>query len=103
MVSPGLAAIFLLFGMSKGTRTNIRHGRPALSDDYFDIPKGYIAKGWGGYCEDEVKAKLRESEKYSSASSFFSAEAFPDFESLGNGKYAAGYFICCTLKENSQA
>ena len=67
--------------------------------DYFDIPEGYVAKGWGGYVEDEVKEKLRESDEYANASWFFSAEAFPDFESLGKGKYATGYFICCTLKE----
>ena len=68
------------------------------SMDYFDIPEGYIAKGWGGYFEDEVNAKLRESDEYESASWFWSAEAYPDFESLGKGKYASGYFICCTPK-----
>jgi len=67
--------------------------------DYFDIPEGYIAKGWGGYFEDEIKAKLNESDEYSNASWLWSAEAFRDFETLGNGKYAEGYFICCTLKE----
>jgi len=66
--------------------------------DYFDIPEGYIAKGWGGYCENELYAKLNESNEYI-RSGFWNSEVYPNFESLGKGDYAAGYFTCCTLKE----
>jgi len=65
--------------------------------DYFDIDEGYIAKGWGGYVENEVRAELKKS-NYKNASYLYSVEAFPDFESLGKGKYACGYFIACTPK-----
>ena len=74
--------------------------------DYFDIPEGYIAKGWGGYVEGEVKDILRKSEVYNDASWFWGGEVFNDFESLGNGINVdglSGYFIWCTLKETTQA
>jgi hypothetical protein len=69
--------------------------------DYFDIPEGYIAKGWGGYVEGEVKEELKKSELYKDASWFWGGEVFNDFESLGNGENVdgtAGYFIACNLK-----
>jgi len=65
--------------------------------DYFDIDDGYIAKGWGGYVEDEVRSELKKTD-YNNASYLYSVEAFSDFESLGKGKYACGYFIVCTTK-----
>ena len=74
--------------------------------DYFDIPEGYIAKGWGGYVEWEVKEMLRESDEYGDASWFWSAEVFTNFETMGKGvsvdvNGAEGYFISCTLKEKN--
>lgn len=69
--------------------------------DYFDIPEGYIAKGWGGYVEGEVKEMLKNSDEYNDASWFWGGEVFDDFKSLGNGVNVdnlSGYFISCTLK-----
>jgi len=69
--------------------------------DYFDIPAGFIAKGWGGYVEGEVKEMLKNSAEYQDASWFWGGEVFDDFESLGNGVNVdgvSGYFIWCTLK-----
>lgn len=74
--------------------------------DYFDMPEGYVAKGWGGYVEGEMKDMLRKSEEYADASWFWGGEVFTDFASLGNGTDVdgtAGYFISCTLKERPQA
>lgn len=70
--------------------------------DYFDIPEGYIAKGWGGYVEGEVKAMLRNAEEYADASWLWGGEVFNDYTSLGNGVNVdglSGYFIACKLKE----
>jgi len=69
--------------------------------DYFDIPEGFVAKGWGGYVEGEVKDILRNSEEYADASWFWGGEVFNNFESLGNGinvDNLSGYFISCTKK-----
>jgi len=72
------------------------------SMDYFDIAEGYVAKGWGGYVEKEVKEILSQSDTYADASWIWGAEIFTDFASLGNGvdvDGCSGYFIACTLKE----
>lgn len=69
--------------------------------DYFEIPEGYVAKGWGGYVEGEIKDELRKSEVYNDASWFWGGEVYKDFKTLGNTDNAdgtAGYFIACTLK-----
>jgi hypothetical protein len=66
--------------------------------DYFDIPEGYIAKGWGGYVEGDIKDILKNSEEYKDMSSVWGGEVFTDFDSLGNGVNVdgtAGYFISC--------
>jgi len=72
------------------------------SMDYFDIPEGYIAKGWGGYVEGEVKDILKNSEIYSDASWFWSSEVFADYEARADdGSFdntRTGYFIACNLK-----
>ena len=71
------------------------------SMDYFDIPEGYIAKGWGGYVEGEVKEMLSKSEEYADASWVWGGEVFNDYESLGDGVNVdgtAGYFIWCTKR-----
>lgn len=71
--------------------------------DYFDIPEGYVAKGWGGYVEREVKDILKKSKEYADASWFWSGEVFNDFDSLGdcvNVDGTAGYFISCTVKKS---
>ena len=68
--------------------------------DYFDIPEGYIAKGWGGYVEGEVKDRLRDSTEYDDASWNWSGEVFADFGARADdGSWdnsRTGYFIWCT-------
>lgn len=74
--------------------------------DYFDIPEGYVAKGWGGYVEGEVKDILRASDEYADASWLWSGEVFSDYDSLGDGVNVgnlSGYFIACTAKKPAQA
>lgn len=75
--------------------------------DYFDIPEGYIAKGWGGYVEGEVKDMLKKSEVYNDASWFWGGEVFTDFEAQADDgswdNQKTGYFIWCTLKKPTQA
>lgn len=69
--------------------------------DYFDMPETHIAKGWGGYVEEEVKDILRGSEEYADASWLWGGEVFDNFESLGNGVHVdqlSGYFVACILK-----
>jgi len=70
--------------------------------DSFDIPEGYIAKGWGGFVEGEVKDILRNSDEYADASWFWNGEVFTDFEARADDGSAdnskTGYFICCTKK-----
>jgi len=64
--------------------------------DYYDIPAGYIAKGWGGYVEGDIKTVLKHSAEYKDGSSVWGGEVFTDFESLGSGinvDGTAGYFI----------
>ena len=74
--------------------------------DYFDIPEGYVAKGWGGYVEGEVKEMLKNSEEYDDASwqwggeVFMDAEARADDGSCDNAR--TGYFIACTAKKKSR-
>jgi len=66
--------------------------------DYFDIPEGYIAKGWGGYVEQEVKTFLNNSAEYANASWNWSSEVFTDSNFI-NQDDTKGYFICTTLRE----
>ena len=74
--------------------------------DYFDIPEGYVAKGWGGYVEGAVKEMIKNSEEYDDASwrwggeVFMDAEARADDGSCDNAR--TGYFIACTLKKKSR-
>ena len=70
--------------------------------DYFDISEGYIAKGWGGYVEDDIKKLLRESDTYKDASWNWGGEVFADSTARADdGSWdntKTGYFIACTLK-----
>lgn len=69
--------------------------------DYFDIPEGYIAKGWGGYVEGEIKDVIKNSGEYINTSWIWSGEVFNDYECLGNGVNVdgtSGYFIVVNKK-----
>jgi len=72
--------------------------------DYFEIPEGYIAKGWGGFVEGEVKNMLRISDEYVDASWFWGGEVFADYEARADDGSCdttkTGYFIACNIKEN---
>ena len=70
--------------------------------DYFDIEEGYIAKGWGGFVEGQVKDILRNSDEYNDASWSWGGDVFADYDARANDgnivKEKTGYFICCTKK-----
>jgi hypothetical protein len=94
-----------LDAMTEYIATDMPYGGGLYMWDRYDDRsqlQGFIAKGWGGYCENELYAKLNESNEYI-RSGFWNSEVYPNFESLGKGDYAAGYFTCCTLKDETQA
>ena len=67
--------------------------------DYFNIPEGYIAKGWGGFPEGEIKDMLKKSDEYKDASWFWGGEVYMDNETAfgdRSGNENTGYFIWCT-------
>ncbi|MCL2546759.1 MAG: MerR family transcriptional regulator [Oscillospiraceae bacterium] len=68
--------------------------------DYFDIDEGYIAKGWGGFVEGQIKDILRESNEYNDASWSWGGDVFADYDARGDDgsfdKDKTGYFIACT-------
>jgi len=68
--------------------------------DYFDIPEGYIAKGWGGHVEDEIKNILQNSQEYNDASWLWGGDVYASYEAQGHGENIipekTGYFIACT-------
>jgi len=74
--------------------------------DYYDIPEGYIAKGWKEcpvgepyvWCEDAVKDALRNSNEYNDASNIWGGDVFSDpaMLTVDGHKGISGYFICCT-------
>ncbi|MCL2546781.1 MAG: MerR family transcriptional regulator [Oscillospiraceae bacterium] len=68
--------------------------------DYFDMPEGYIAKGWGGFVEGQIKDILRESNEYNDASWSWGGDVFADYNARGDDgsidKDKTGYFIACT-------
>jgi len=74
--------------------------------DYYDIPEGYIAKGWKEcpagepyvWCEDMVKEAVRNSGDYNDASYIWGGDVFSDPKMLtvDGHKGISGYFICCT-------
>jgi len=68
--------------------------------DCFDIDEGYIAKGWGGFVEGQVKDILRDSNEYNNASWMWGGDVFADYDARGSDgsidKAKTGYFIACT-------
>ncbi len=70
--------------------------------DYFDIPEGYIAKGWGGSSEVKVKDMLRKSEEFADASWFWGGEVYTDYAARADDGSCddakTGYFIACIQK-----
>ena len=72
--------------------------------DWYDIPEGYVAKGYGGYVEDEVHDAIRKTDGYNSAQWMWHGEVFDNLDSMyfGPPERVAGYFVPCTKKETAE-
>jgi hypothetical protein len=76
--------------------------------DYYDIPEGYIAKGWKEcskgepivFCEDALKEAIGNSGEYNEAGYIWNGDVFSDPEMITVDGFCgvSGYFICCTKK-----
>lgn len=71
--------------------------------DCFEIPEGYVAKGWGGFVEGEAKDLLKKSDAYDDASWFWGGEVYRDAgartDDGSSDPTKTGYFIACPKKQ----